>query len=38
MIEVLPNRGKVYFGEDIQMITLLKQKLEQSEGDADQFD
>ncbi len=24
VVEVLPNRGRVYFGEDIQMVTLLK--------------
>ena len=26
MIESIPNRGKVYYGEDIQMITLMKKK------------
>lgn len=26
IIESIPNRGKVYYGEDIQMITLMKKR------------
>lgn len=26
MIESIPNRGKVYYGEDIQMINLMKKR------------
>jgi hypothetical protein len=27
IVESIPNRGKIYYGEDIQMITLLKKRL-----------
>ena len=33
MLQTIPNCGKIYYGEDLQMVEILKTKLQDATGD-----
>jgi hypothetical protein len=35
MLQTIPNCGKIYYGEDLQMVEILKSKVQEQTDEAD---